>query len=119
MSSPKKLKLDVESARKLTLEGLNEQYFTDKEVENFLKILGILVEKEVIELEAYEKTDSEDGKFDIVATIAKKISQLLEGDIDSLNLPKAIIKTLKTLKALVGLIKYANDKDNVKGEKTA
>ena len=63
--------------------------------------------------------DSEDGKIDIIITVARKISQLLEGVIDSLNLPRVIIKTLETLKAFVGLIKNAKGKDDAKGKKTS
>ena len=109
MSSPKKLKLDVESAKKVALEELNDCYFEDREVENFLKVLGTLIERDVIELEGCEDADSEDGKFDIIITIARKIGQLLEGDIDSLNVSKTIIKMLKTLKALVGLTRHAKN----------
>ena len=66
-----------------------------------------------------EPKDSEDGAIDIVLTVAKKISQLLEGDIDSLKLPKIITKSLTTLKAIVGLLKLedAKDKSNAEGEK--
>ena len=51
--------------------------------------------------------------------LQKKISQLLEGDIDSLKLPKIITKLLKTLKAIVGLLKLkdAKNKGNAKGKK--
>ena len=41
MSEPKKLKLDVESAKEVALEEIEKEIFTDKEVENFLKILTI------------------------------------------------------------------------------
>ena len=87
----------------------------DKEVENFLKILSILIERGVIEIEGYE--DGEDGKLDIIVTITKKIGQLLEGDIDSLGLPSAVAKTLKTLKVLVDLIKNAKNNDTCKRKK--
>ena len=87
----------------------------DKEVENFLKILSILIERGVIKIEGYE--DGEDGKLDIIVTITKKIGQLLEGDIDSLGLPSAVAKTLKTSKVLVDLIKNAKNNDTCKRKK--
>ena len=87
--------MDVESAKKVALEELHDTYFEDKEVENVLKILGILIKRDVIELEGCEEADNENGKFDIIITIARKIGQLLEGDIDSLNIPKAIKKHLR------------------------
>ena len=117
MNSPKKLKLDVEAAKKVALEELDACYFENREVENLLKILVILIERDVIELEECKDTDSKDGKFDIIITIARKIGQLLEEDIDSLNIAKAIIKTLKTLKALVGLIRHAKNNEEEEDKK--
>ena len=119
MSEPKKLKLDIDSAKEVALEEIEKELFTDKEVENFLKILSILTEKDVIEIEAYENTDNVDGKLDIIVTIARKIGQLLEGDIDSLDLPFAVAKTLKTLKALVDLLKNAKNNDTCKRKKVS
>ena len=77
------------------------------------------MEEEEAEISPVELKDSKDGAIDIVLTVAKKISQLLEGDIDSLKLPKIITKLLKTLKAIVGLLKLedAKDKSNAEGEK--
>ena len=119
MSEPEKLELDIDSAKEVALEEIEKNLFTDKEVENFLKILSILIEKDVIEIEAYEEADCEDGKLDIIETIAKKLSQLLEGNIDTLGLPSAIGKTLKTLKALVGLIKNAKNDEVGKRKKAS
>ena len=120
-NNPKKLKLDVEKARKGLLKDLNESYISDREIERFLNIFSMIIEEEEAEISQVEPKDSEDGAIDIVLTVAKKISQLLEGDIDSLKLPKIITKSLKTLKAIVGLLKLkdAKDKSNAERKKTA
>ena len=62
----------------------------------FPKIFSIIIDEEEAEISPVEPKDSEDGTIDIVLTVAKKIRQLLEGDIDSLKLPKIITKSLKT-----------------------
>ena len=118
-NNPKMLKLDVEKSRKRSLEDLNESYISDRKIERFPKIFSIIMEEEEAEISPVEPKDSEDGAIDIVLTVAKKISQLSEGDIDSLKLPKIITKLLKTLKAIVGLLKLedAKDKSNAEGEK--
>ena len=118
-NNPKMLKLDVEKSRKRSLEDLNESYISNRKVERFPKIFSIIMEEEEAEISPVEPKDSEDGAIDIVLTVAKKISQLSEGDIDSLKLPKIITKLLKTLKAIVGLLKLedAKDKSNAEGEK--
>ena len=120
-NNPKKLKLDVEKAIKGLLKDLNESYISDREIERFLNIFSMIIEEEEAEISQVEPKDSEDGAIDIVLTVAKKISQLLEGDIDSLKLPKIITKSLKTLKAIVGLLKLkdAKDKSNAERKKTA
>ena len=107
----KKLRLDIEKAKKRQLEDLKEDYIdyiNDREIERFLKIFSIIIAEEGPE---EEPKDSEDGAIDIILTIANKISQLLEGDIGSLKLPKLLSKSLKTLKAIVGLLKVKNAKD--------
>ena len=111
-NNPKKLKLDVEKARKGLLKDLNESYISDREIERFLNIFSMIIEEEEAEISQVEPKDSEDGAIDIV---------LLEGDIDSLKLPKIITKSLKTLKAIVGLLKLkdAKDKSNAERKKTA
>ena len=106
----KKLRLDVEKGKKRQLEDLKEDYIdyiNNREIERFLKIFSIIIAEEGPE---EEPKDSEDGVIDIILTIANKISQLLEGDIDSLKLPKLLSKSLKTLKAIVGLLKVKNAK---------
>ena len=107
----KKFRLDVEKAKKKELEDLKEDYIdyiNDREIERFLKIFSIIKAEEGPE---EEPKDNEDSAIDINLTIANKISQLLEGDIDSLKLPKLLSKSLKTLKAIVGLLKVKNAKD--------
>ena len=118
-NNPKMLKLDVEKSRKRSLEDLNESYISNRKIERFPKIFSIIMEEEEAEISPVEPKDSEDGAIDIVLTVAKKISQFSEGDIDSLKLPKIITKLLKTLKAIVGLLKLedAKDKSNAEGEK--
>ena len=115
------LNLNVEKARKSSLEDLNESYISDREIERFLKFFSTIIEEEEAETSQVEPKDSEDGAIDIVLTVAKKISQLLEGDIASLKLPKIITKSLKTLKAIVGQLKLKDtkDKSNAEGKKTA
>ena len=108
----KKLRLDIEKAKKRQLEDLKEDYIdyiNDREIERFLKIFSIIIAEEGPE---EEPKDGKGRAIDIILTIANKISQLLEGDIDSLKLPKLLSKSLKTLKAIVGKNSNAKDKSN-------
>ena len=52
-----------------------------------------------------QPADSEDGVVDILIAIARKITELLKKDIDTLNLPPVLVKPQKVLKALVNLFK--------------
>ena len=102
--------MEVETSEKISPAELNEQFIEDREIERFLKIFSVTVQEPENDLSNEEALDNEDGTIDIIITVAKKISQLLEGDIDSLKFPKVIIKFLKTLRAIVGLVKVPRAK---------
>ena len=101
---------------------MDVEYINDREIERFLKIFILIIEGgrggEAVTNQK-EVGDSQDNATDIILMVASKISQLLEGDIDIDNLPKIISKSLKTLKAIVGLFKLkdAKNKSDAKGKK--
>ena len=137
MSEPKRLKLDLENKisieepiqnqnseiekpeQESEVEKVNENYIADKEVERSLKIFDILVgEDKVQQLKESKALDSKDSTIDTIIIVARKIAQLLEGDIDSLNLPEIVSKSLKTLKKVVTLIKNAKDNASTNKQKS-
>ena len=65
-----------------------------------------------------ENIASEDETIELVIIAAKRIDQLLKGDIDNQNLSKTTLKTLKTLKKVVELIKNAKNNVGTKRQKT-
>ena len=137
MSEPKRLKLDLENKisieepiqnqnseiekpeQESEVEKVNENYIADKEVERSLKIFDILVgEDKAQQLKESKALDSKDSTIDTIIIVARKIAQLLEGDIDSLNLPEIVSKSLKTLKKVVTLIKNAKDNASTNKQKS-
>ena len=48
-----------------------------------------------------EATDAEDGIPDILMPVATKLLELLQQNIDSLNIPNILKKSLKKLKELI------------------
>ena len=110
----------MESAQKKALEDLHKTNINNEEIERFLKIFSIKIDQEENALAESKADNSEDGVIDIILIIATKIKGLLEGDIDSLNLPKVLSKSLKMLKVLVSLFKLRDAKNknkHAKGEK--
>ena len=71
----------------------------DHEIQNFLLIFNLLLEAELNKDNL--NMDSEDGKPNILITIATKLLDFLHKNIDSLNLPKLINNGLKKLKSFV------------------
>ena len=70
------------------------------EAETFLKILAELVIKETEEIESLikKRNDVTDGPaLDAVILVVGKLTTLLKGDIDSLNLPAPLKISLKIL----------------------
>ena len=65
-----------------------------------------------------ENIASEDETIELVIIAAKRIDQLLKGDIDNQNLSKTTLKTLKMLKKVVELIKNAKNNVGTKRQKT-
>ena len=84
--------MDIESAQKKNLEVIYQTNINNKEIERFLKIFSIIIEKEE---ETLQPADSEDGVVDILIAIARKITELLKKDIDTLNLPPVLVKPQK------------------------
>ena len=71
----------------------------DHEIQNFLLVFNLLLEAELNKHNL--NIDSEDGKPNILITIATKLLDFLHKNIDSLNLPKLINNGLKKLKSFV------------------
>ena len=71
----------------------------DHKIQNFLLIFNLLLEAELNKDNL--NIDSEDGKPNILITIATKLLDFLHKNIDSLNLPKLINNGLKKLKSFV------------------
>ena len=71
----------------------------DHEIQNFLLIFNLLLEAELNKDNL--NIDSEDGKPNILITIATKLLDFLHKNIDLLNLPKLINNGLKKLKSFV------------------
>ena len=65
----------------------------DHEIQNFLLIFNLLIEAEWDKISNGE--DAADGIPDILITIAAKLLQLLNNNIDSLKLPDIIKSALK------------------------
>ena len=107
----------MESAQKKALEDLHKTNINNEEIERFLKIFSIKIDQEENALAESKADNSEDGVIDIILIIATKIKGLLEGDIDSLNLPKVLSKSLKMLKVLVSLFKLRDAKNKNKHAK--
>ena len=77
------------------------------EVEIFLKILVELVIKEPEEIDSLikKKDDVTDGPaLDAIILVVAKLTNLLRGDIDSLNLPSPLKISLKILKNFLNFI---------------
>ena len=77
------------------------------EVEIFLKILVELVIKEPEEIDSLikKKDDVTDGPaLDAIILVVAKLTNLLKGDIDSLNIPSPLKISLKILKNFLNFI---------------
>ena len=78
----------------------------DNKEQKFLKVLAILLDKTEKENEnEIEGGDSVDGITDSIASIAGKLSELLECDFDNLSFPKTVIKALKILKVITNFFR--------------
>ena len=88
----------------------------EEEIKIFLLIfqeLISIVNEEESSLEE-EGGDEGYGAISILLILVKQISELLEGDIDSLEFPKIIKKSPKTLKAFPGV--FNTIKNNIKSK---
>ena len=92
----------------------------DHEIQKFLLIFNLLLEAE---LNKEKVEDSEDGIPDILITIATKLLELLQNNIDSLKLPKIIKGALRKLKSFIVKDKKddenKNDSENSAGPETS
>ena len=86
----------------------------EEEIKKFLLILQELISIANQEERSLEEKgdDSVDGAVSILLILAQQISELLESDIDSLEFPKIIKKSLKTSKAILGV--FNTVKSNIK-----
>ena len=71
----------------------------DHEIQKYLLIFNLLIEAESDKISNGE--DAEDKIPDILITIAAKLLQLLQNNIDSLKLPDIIKCALKKLKSFI------------------
>ena len=96
------------AARPLKRRALRKEdiiEISEDEAQNFLKILSVLLLNKENESENEEATDKVDGIGIVVTFTATKISELLQCDIESLQLPNILKKSLKILRALVDFLK--------------
>ena len=100
--------------------AMEENYDGDREVKKFIKIFNILIEEnESSQLKKKEENSAnEDGRFESVIVTAKRINQLLKGDIDNLNLSKITLKTIRKLKKALELTKNAENSDSTERQTT-
>ena len=82
----------------------------DHEIQNFLLIFNLLIEAEWDKISIGE--DAGDGIPDILITIAAKLLQLLNNNIDSLKLPDIIKSALKKLKSFIAKDKKDGTNEN-------
>ena len=86
----KVLSKEDSAARPLKRRALRKEDIIEiskDEAKNFLKISSVLLLNKENESENEETTDKVDGIGDVVTLTATKISELLQCDIDSLQLP--------------------------------
>ena len=93
----------IKKRRPLRVEDSLE--ISEDEAQNFLKILSVLLLNDKVEAEKVESGDSVDGIGDVVVSTATRLSELLQCDMNSLSLPKALKKSLKLLKAVAKFLK--------------
>ena len=88
----------------------------EEEIKKFLLIFQELISIANEEESSSEEggSDSVDGAVSIFLIQAQQISELLEGVVDSLEFPKIIKKSLKTLKAILGV--FNTVKNNIKSK---
>ena len=116
----KKIKLE----HKLISVTINNKHpeidIDDHEIQKFLLIFNLLLEAE---LNKEKVEDSEDVIPDILITIATKLLELLQNNIDSLKLPKIIKGALRKLKSFIVKDKKddenKNDSENSAGSETS
>ena len=88
----------------------------EEEIKKFLLIFQELISIANEEQSSSEEggSDSVDGAVSIFLIQAQQISELLEGVVGSLEFPKIIKKSLKTLKAILGV--FNTVKNNIKSK---
>ena len=115
------------NSKKRKTEQENIEHFAEKihkkqlqlneeEINKFLLILQEFISianEEESSLEE-EGGDSVGGRVRIFLILAQQISELLEVDIDSLEFPKIVKKSFKTLKAILGV--FNTVKNNIKSK---
>ena len=94
----------------------NHLILNQEETNKFLLICHALISIANEEESSFEEEDGDsvDGAVIILLILAKQILELLEGDINFLEFPKIIKKSLKTLKATLGV--FNTVKNNTKSK---
>ena len=109
----KKIKLE----QKRISEKINKDYpdmdITDHEINKFVLIIHTLLKTSSNKDKFSEilVVDTEDDVQDTIMLIVTKLLNLLEGNFDSLNLPKKVKSGLKKLKSILFLISKVDGKD--------
>ena len=94
----KKYKVDVATTLDNHLKTEHHKIdTTEKELNKFLLIFNLLLEANE-KKDSGEVTDAEGGIPDILMLITRKLLELLQQNIDSLNIPNILKKALKKLK---------------------
>ena len=94
----------------------NHLILNQEETNKFLLICHALISIANEEESSFEEEDGDsvDGAVITLLILAKQILELLEGDINFLEFPKIIKKSLKTLKATLGVFNAV--KNNTKSK---
>ena len=94
----------------------NHLILNQEETNTFLLICHALISIANEEESSFEEEDGDsvDGAVITLLILAKQILELLEGDINFLEFPKIIKKSLKTLKATLGVFNAV--KNNTKSK---
>ena len=91
----------------------------EEEIKKFLLIFQELIsiankKESCLEESLEEEGDSFDGTVSILLILAQQFSELLEGDVDSLEFPKIIKKLLKSFEAILRV--FNTGKNNIKSK---
>ena len=121
----KNLLIEKNKSSKKLLKMATNQEITPVEIEGqtkiFLEVLSELVIKEPEEIDSLieKESDKTDGAaLDAIILVVCKLTQLLQKDIDSLNIPTPLKTALKILKNFLNFVTQSKILNSLKHSKT-